>query len=211
MIVTPEEVYIEYQRAKGRWSKPPYIANSKYNFKKIQQRPDWLVFSEIAKKINQSNGINLQYFIYGLFYENKENIKKVYPRKFLNKEATTAYIKYVEHINTISNKSQVDIIKVSKIMIHQYMNEHKLETFKDYLEENIDIYPTFLTHLQTGLLNYYIFTAYYKCDSVIKRLNGELLEDIQHYLNCKDAIKLRVLTITEFTEATDNALKELGV
>jgi len=211
MIVTPEEVYKEYQRAKGKWSNPPYVAHDKFDFDKARKRPDWKVFLELSNKINQSNGMDLTYFINGLFYVNKDNIKKVYPRRFLNKEAVTAYIEYVEYLNTMSNSAQVENINRSADMIESYMGENDLLTFEDYLLENIDIYPAFITHLQNGILNYYLLTAYHKSSSILKRLNRDLLEDIEHYLKNREIIKMKLITIPEFTEATDDCLKRLGV
>ena len=211
MTVSTEDVFLEYQRAKGRWSNPPYAVPERYNFKTIQKRPDWSVFNGIANNINQSNNINLKHFMNGLFYLHRNEAKQVYPRKFLGKEAYTAYVKYVHHLNTISTKAQIENINDSKTMIESYMKAAGLKNFAEYLEENFSIYPTFISHLHNGILNYHIMAAYCESDAVLNRLPAELHEDIQHYMDNKELIKLRLSTIEEFTFATDQALKQLGV
>jgi len=210
-VVSTEDVFLEYQRAKGRWSNPPYAVQIKYNFKTIQKRPDWKVFGAIANIINQGDRINLNYFMNGLFYANRNDIKKIHPRKFLHKDAITAYIKYVQHLNTISTAAQIDNINDSKVMLQSYMKASGLKDFAEYLNENFTIYPTFISHLQNGILNYHIMAAYSESDEVLNRLPNDLKEDIQHYLKNVELIKLRLSTIEEFTFATDQALKQLGV
>lgn len=211
MIVNAEEVFTEYQRAKGRWSNPPYAVIDNFNFKTIQKRKDWSVFGDIAKKLNQSNDINLRYFMHGLFYDNRNDVKKIYPRKFLGKPALKAYVKYIQHINTLSTRAQIENIQASKTMIQSYMKAAELKDFSEYLNENFDIYPTFIMHLQNGILNYHILAAYFEFEDILKKLPGEILEDIEHFLKSKEVIKLRLTTIEEFTIATDQALKQLGV
>ena len=208
-MITGESVFAEYQRAKGRWSKPPYIPKKIKDFTSIRKRADWHVFLEIAEKIDRSNGIILKYFINGMFFANKDKNKKIYPRKFLSKEAVENYIAYVDYLNTISNGSQVGHIKNSCVMIKTYMDEHNLKTFEEYLSENLNLYPTFVTHLQNGFLNYFLFTAYRRSSEFINKIAPDVIEDITHYLDCRQDIKLKIITIREFTEATDSALKEL--
>lgn len=209
-VFTPEEVFLEYQRAKGKWSNPPYAVPEKYNFRKIQKRADWKVFVDIAKKLSQSRDINLSHFMNGLFYENKDQANKMYPRKFLGKPALTAYIKYVRHLNTLSTKAQIENINNSKLMIQSYMKAAGLKNFEEYLHENIEIYPTFITHLQNGILNYHLLISYFEYEEVLKKVPGEILEDVEHFLENRELIRLRLTTIEEFTHATDQALKELG-
>ena len=212
-MISAKDVYKAYQYAKGKWSTPPYVPNiDKLNLTSIsKKRSDWNVFESIARKINEKNSnIDLTNFINGLFYLYRDS-KKIYPRMFLNREAMTGYIKYVEYINTLSNAQQIQYIKESAEKIEEFMNETGLNTFEDYLKENYQIYPIFINHLNNGMLNYYLLTAYHKMPYYVNNLENDLKEDIQHFIKNVETIKLRILTIPEFTKTTDECLRRLGV
>ena len=90
-------------------------------------------------------------------------------------------------------------------------DEQILRNIQDTLKkENFNIYPTFVTHLQNGILNYHIFAAYFEFEDVLKKLPMDVIDDIEHFIANKELIKLRLTTIEEFTVATDQALKSLG-
>ncbi len=127
-----------------------FIIPNKINWEKFKQTNTWNNILTFTKWVEDSCGrCNSKVFIEAQFYL-EESTNKINSNYLNSKQAIIKYHNYVKMINTSTDVVVIDNgIKNSIKFIRKYCSQNDI-TFEQYINDNADIYPTSMIHLDAG-------------------------------------------------------------
>ncbi len=173
-MVTPEECYAYWHKEWNRFEGK--TVRTVKNFTNAKNRDYWDYFEQFANLVNRNRGkINYKIFITALAdqfggYYNPCNLTKRRSLKIYR-----SYIKEKEAKNNVTAVKD-NVIRSLKFIV-DYCHEKRINTFNEYLQENMYMIPTIIKHLDAGSISVHFLACIPDFDLMLKSYPADVVQE----------------------------------